>query len=240
MEEQYKNIFSDNRINSYSSVEQHDLNLELIKNLTKPLAVIEIVLRNRINKIMQKMKDEWILELSKTLNEKHKEKPLSGYKAIIYRKINEEIYKKDTPKIITNDQLISRMSFGFWTNMISFLLDLKHEKFDYKNILNVEKIDLLKYSSKNQNTQDNNLKLKIIIKLILKIRNRAFHWENLLKMGQINKKGKKLPNIFVKVEGHVNGIYPNKIEQFINDVLECFEENIINQYKSPLLGVNRH
>ncbi|PAF50318.1 hypothetical protein [Helicobacter sp. 13S00477-4] len=98
MIEKYYALFSKNRIDSYSSIEEHNLNLSLIQELTKPIAIIELVVRNRINKIMQQIKEEWIHDLYRLLDEENQYLALRGHKSIIYRKLNEEINKLTTKK----------------------------------------------------------------------------------------------------------------------------------------------
>ncbi|PAF50317.1 hypothetical protein [Helicobacter sp. 13S00477-4] len=121
--------------------------------------------------------------------------------------------------------------------MASYVLDKKSIKCSYKDVINIDRINLVNYHNKNHKINDNVLKLKIILNLILIIRNRAFHWENLLKIGYA-KKGYRIPKIYVKKNQSTNGIYPNKIKIFINDVLECFEEDMLEKYKIPFKGAN--
>ncbi|PAF46884.1 hypothetical protein BKH41_08425 [Helicobacter sp. 12S02232-10] len=47
----YENLFSKQRIESYRNVEEHNENLQLIASITKDLAIIELVFRNKVNKI---------------------------------------------------------------------------------------------------------------------------------------------------------------------------------------------
>ena len=91
----------------------------------------------------------------------------------------------------------------------------------------MSKINLTNYSRRNRNPSDNNLKLILVIRLIQHIRNRAFHWENLLKANE-NSYGKILPNITAKEQNNLVGIFPTKIETFLQDVLKCIDERLTN------------
>ena len=64
-------------------------------------------------------------------------------------------------------------------------------------------------------------KVKICYSLILAIRNRAFHFENLYKL---NPKG--TPRISTRHDNIVVGIDPEKLETFIDDVLDCLDNEI--------------
>ena len=53
------------------------------------------------------------------------------------------------------------------------------------------------------------------------LRNRAFHFENLYKLNPSNT-----PRISTKVGKTIVGIDPDKIEIFIDDILDSFDENL--------------
>ncbi len=56
--------------------------------------------------------------------------------------------------------------------------------------------------------------------LLVKIRNRAFHFENLYKLNN------ERPRISTKRCKKITGIMPNEIENFLNDILENLEEGL--------------
>lgn len=55
----------------------------------------------------------------------------------------------------------------------------------------------------------------------MKIRNRAFHFENLYKLNQ-----NSTPRISTKIGKTLVGIDPDKFEFFINDILDCFNKDL--------------
>ena len=63
--------------------------------------------------------------------------------------------------------------------------------------------------------------------LIRVIRNRCFHWENLLKT-KTTPEGKVYPRITIKFRGTYIGIAPQNIEIFLIDVLKSFDEGLPN------------
>ena len=62
--------------------------------------------------------------------------------------------------------------------------------------------------------------------LIRVIRNRCFHWENLLKTR--TNKGEVYPRITTEFRGTFIGIAPQNIEIFLIDVLKSFDEGLPN------------
>ncbi|MCP3738031.1 hypothetical protein JT210_07825 [Helicobacter pylori] len=66
----------------------------------------------------------------------------------------------------------------------------------------------------NRSKISNVLKSKITLNLLRNIRNRTYHWENLLK----NKHD--TPNITNEIDGVIVGIMPNKITLFLNDLIK--------------------
>lgn len=232
----YIEIFSKEIINSYKSIEEHNQNLELISELTKRLAVIELALRNRIDSFLKKENADWAYILYNELRVSVKNPNKKDYISRIFNKIKQEIEIDIFP---TNNQIVSRLNFGFWVDFSYYLLKQKSKQFCFTGIINISDIKLEKYSSLNKRIDDNIIKLGFILKLTQKIRNRAFHWENLLKNGEIlNRKCKKIksPAIYVTINKITIGIMPNNIRVFINDILRCLEKEIFEEYKIPLRG----
>ena len=87
--------------------------------------------------------------------------------------------------------------------MISSILFKKYSKFNRKN-------KLLNYQ-----------KVKILYDLAVKIRNRAFHFENLYKLND-----DQTPRISTRVGKTLVGMDPQMLEYFINDALFCFDEDL--------------
>lgn len=219
----YIELFSKERIDSYQSIEEHDENLRFIVSITKDLAIIELVFRNRINKIMiEKYDQNWIKKLKNELQDK--EKLLNQLEHFLYIELEKEL-NKDENKLASNEQITSRMMFGFWINMLFYIIDNKISAI--MNIGDFSKVKLRKYSYKNRNIDDSSLKAKIVLRLIQKIRNRAFHWENLLKNGSNRQKGKQIPNIYINInQRYYAGVFSARIKDLIEDTIECFEKEL--------------
>lgn len=101
----------------------------------------------------------------------------------------------------------------------------------------LDELNFKKYFNKNKNsfkTKHNRLlryhKVRAILNLLRLIRNRAFHFENMLKM---NEKGPRLSvKISNKNESMIISIHPHKICDFLNDLLESFHKDLINYAES--------
>lgn len=119
-----------------------------------------------------------------------------------------------------DDVFISKQTFGFW---VASLQKLKIQD----ELINIDGIDFKKYSRFNKKESFYKFKKhqKIIVcySLLLTIRNRAFHFENLLKLRENG-----LPRITTSLKGRKVSIAPQKIENFINDVLECMDKRLRN------------
>ena len=124
---------------------------------------------------------------------------------------------------ITDGKFISHQSFGYWVK------ELNDNKLHNK-LVDFTNIDFRKYSKFNIKFGWRNYqKVKIIYSLLVTIRNRAFHFENLYKTNQTN--GKNAPRITTKINKNIIGIEPNMIENYINDALECFDKELVNYIK---------
>jgi len=66
--------------------------------------------------------------------------------------------------------------------------------------------------------------------LLVVVRNRAFHFENLLKTQTDNNK--EFPRISTLRNREVIGIMPENLEIFIDDILECFMVGLKDYLKS--------
>ena len=64
-------------------------------------------------------------------------------------------------------------------------------------------------------------KVKICYSLILTIRNRAFHFENLYKLNEYGA-----PRISTRLNDKIVGVMPDMLETFIDDVLDCLDSEI--------------
>lgn len=130
--------------------------------------------------------------------------------------ILEIITRNKTAKILgmTDAKFISEQTFGYWAKLIN-------ENKIHNSLVDLKKINFKKYSKFNKKYEFRNYqKVKIVYSLLVTIRNRAFHFENLLKT-QNDK-----PRITTKLQNIIVGIDPANLEIFLNDIMECFENGL--------------
>lgn len=211
------NLFSQERLKSYSlqedkkdieiQLKRHNNNLNLIQRITKDLALIEIGTRNLLDFYMKEKykNDNWI-------NQEAQNSP--EFKIII-----DKIKNRYDNLILNNNQLLSNLTIGQITKIIREK-DALNIIFDFKNI------NLKKYYFKNKNRYKNRRpiskkhKADIILSLLVNIRNRSFHWENLTKL-----RDDGIPRLSVKNKQIYTTIEPDKIETFLKDILnEIYKE----------------
>lgn len=72
-------------------------------------------------------------------------------------------------------------------------------------------------------------KVNIALNLMRTIRNRAFHWENLLKTRTI--KGVVFPRITHSEKNSTLGIMPDKILVFLDDLISTIDNEVIRKYQ---------
>ncbi|GAA8703452.1 hypothetical protein oki326_10110 [Helicobacter pylori] len=201
-------ILSKERLIAYNSLEQYKENLKFISFITPKISNLEIYLRNALDHCLTQIKgSDWVFNesaltpLIKELKEKKKE--------------------------ITHSLILSKMSLGAVVRLI----------FCYKLegvVLNLRAYRFRAYYHENKDTLlikgkkrllYNYIKAHIALNLLWTIRNRAYHWENLLKI-QPNKR----PRITTSFSGKtknipmdrilVIGIEPNKITLFLDDLIK--------------------
>lgn len=205
------NLFSQERLKSYSlqedkkdieiQLKRHNNNLNLIQRITKDLALIEIGTRNLLDFYMKEKykNDDWINQEAQNSSE---------FKIII-----DKIKNRYDNLILNNNQLLSNLTIGQITKIIREK-DALNIIFDFKNI------NLKKYYFKNKNRYKNRRpiskkhKADIILSLLVNIRNRSFHWENLTKL-----RDDGIPRLSVKNKQIYTTIEPDKIETFLKDIL---------------------
>ncbi|WQV86118.1 CAAX protease [Helicobacter pylori] len=204
-------ILSKDRLDTYNSLEQYKENLKFIASITPKISNLEIYLRNALDHCLTQIKgSDWVFNesaltpLIKELKEKKKE--------------------------ITHSLILSKMSLGAVVRLIfcykleRVILDLRAYRFrayyhENKDTLLIKGKKRLLY---------NYIKAYIALNLLWTIRNRAYHWENLLKI-QPNKR----PRIAIPFNGKtenipmdkilVIGIEPNKITLFLDDLIKSIE-----------------
>ncbi len=201
-------ILSKDRLDAYDSLEQYKENLKLIASITPKISNLEIYLRNALDHCLTQIKgSDWVFN----------ENSLTDL-------INDQKEKK---KEITHSLILSKMSLGAVVRLI----------FCYKLegvVLDLRAYRLRAYYHENKDTLlikgkkrllYNYIKAHIALNLLWTIRNRAYHWENLLKI-QPNKR----PRITTSFSGKtknipmdrilVIGVEPNKITLFLDDLIK--------------------
>ncbi|EGX7727893.1 hypothetical protein JHF56_001902, partial [Campylobacter jejuni] len=71
----------------------------------------------------------------------------------------------------------------------------------------------------------NTHKVDIVLSLLQNLRNRSYHWENILKTTE--KNGKHYPRLTTKIENTHVGVDPQKIDLFLSDLIKTFNEEIL-------------
>ncbi|WQS58600.1 CAAX protease [Helicobacter pylori] len=201
-------ILSKDRLVAYDSLEQYKENLKPISFITPKISNLEIYLRNALDHCLTQIKgSEWVFN----------ENSLTDL-------INEQKEKK---REITHALILSKMSLGAVVRLI-FCYTLEGV------ILDLRAYRLRAYYHENKDTLlikgkkrllYNYIKAHIALNLLWTIRNRAYHWKNLLKI-QPNKR----PRITTPFSGKtknipmdrilVIGIEPNKITLFLDDLIK--------------------
>lgn len=203
---------SNTRLQSYKNLDEHFKNLILISKLSPKIGILEITLRNYLNDILAKkfQNQDWLLNYD---NENIKEQ---------ISKLNKS--KKRMP---TKDELLSNLTLG---TIVKIIEDEKIEKYIFSNL------DLKRFDKNNKKYYFlNNKKTKIslidknraLLKLFLILRNRASHFENLLKL-----RNNKISNISYKLnQNYYISIDPINLERFLDDLINDFNEDLISRVK---------
>ena len=93
--EKYIELYSSPRIDSYSSIDEHETNFEMLGSIAPKLAKIEIIIRNRIDRKMCEKNRDWIFDLADSIG-----------------------LDDDKGRIREHDILVSRQTFGFWIRVV--------------------------------------------------------------------------------------------------------------------------
>ncbi|WP_309136174.1 CAAX protease [Helicobacter pylori] len=201
-------ILSRERLDTYDNLEQYKENLKLISFITPKISNLEIYLRNALDYCLTQIKgSDWVFNES-TLTPLIKE-------------------LKEKKKEITHSLILSKMSLGAVVRLIfcykleGVILDLRAYRF---RAYYHENKDTLLIKNRKQNLS-NYAKAHIALNLLWTIRNRTYHWENLLKI-QPNKRPRIATPFNGKTENIlmdrilVIGIEPNKITLFLDDLIK--------------------
>ncbi len=213
-------ILSKERLDTYDDLEQYKENLKLISFITPKLSNLEIYLRNALDFcLIQTKGNEWVFaedELSNLIKE-----------------------LKENNKPITHSLILSKMSLGAVIRLV-----FKHQLEGV--VLNLRNINFTTYYERNKNTLrikdkkqpiSDYAKAHIALNLLWSIRNRAYHWENLLKIKPNNR-----PRLATKFDGVAEniqmsksliiGIMPNKIALFLDDLIESIGNKDLERLSS--------
>ncbi len=201
-------ILSKDRLAAYDSLEQYKENLKFISFITPKISNLEIYLRNALDYCLTQMKgSEWVFNesaltpLIKELKEKKKE--------------------------ITHSLILSKMSLGavikliFCYKLEGVILDLRAYRF---RAYYHENKDTLLIKNRKQNLS-NYAKAHIALNLLWTIRNRAYHWENLLKTKPNNRP--RITTYFTGLKDNDRAkmpmnisVEPSKIVLFLDDLIK--------------------
>lgn len=205
-------LLSQTRLSSYNNdIAKHYDNLKLVGKITPKIATLEIILRNKLDSKLSELDNEWI----KNSNDG------------MIKNTREKIEEREKNKILSHHQYLSRMSLGT-------IIYLIKENRVQDSIMNLNNINFRNYNQYNRNfflrndkkrNFGNIYKVDIVLSLLQNLRNRSYHWENILKTTE--KNGKHYPRLTTKIENAYIGINPQKIELFLDDLIKTFDEEIL-------------
>ncbi|EAK0463647.1 hypothetical protein ACT5EH_001382 [Campylobacter upsaliensis] len=205
-------LLSQTRLSSYNNdIVKHYDNLKLVGKITPKIATLEIILRNKLDSKLSELDNEWI----KNSNDG------------MIKNTREKIEEREKNKILSHHQYLSRMSLGT-------IIYLIKENRVQDSIMNLNNINFRNYNQYNRNfflrngkkrNFGNIYKVDIVLSLLQNLRNRSYHWENILKTTE--KNDKHYPRLTTKIENAYIGINPQKIELFLDDLIKTFDEEIL-------------
>ncbi|KPH53935.1 hypothetical protein [Helicobacter pullorum] len=211
-------LLSKERLKSYDyNINKHYENLRLIGKITSKIATLEIILRNKLDSVLSlKLKDnEWI-------------KNAKDNKIIEAR---EKIEKSSNEECLSHHQYLSRMSLGVIIHTI------RKEKLQ-NNVMDTKQIKFKNYDNSNIETFINHrgkkchfsysIKVDIILSLLQNLRNRSYHWENIMKVRVDMNNGIAYPRLTTKKYNTLIGVNPNKIELFLEDLIKTYDEKFLD------------
>ncbi|RTJ03069.1 hypothetical protein C3H94_09315 [Campylobacter jejuni] len=208
----FHELLSQIRLSSYNDdIVKHYDNLKLVGKITPKIATLEIILRNKLDSKLSEQDNDWI----KNSNDEN------------IKKAKIEIENREKNKTLSHHQYLSCMSLG---TIIYLIKKNKLQNF----IMDVKNIDFRDYDSSNKNfflknkkkrNFGNIHKVDIILSLLQNLRNRSYHWENILKTTE--KNGKHYPRLTTKIENTHIGLNPQKIDLFLSDIIKTFDKEIL-------------
>ncbi|EAH5176514.1 hypothetical protein D8I11_09395 [Campylobacter coli] len=208
----FNDLFSQIRLSSYdNNIVKHYDNLKLVGKITPKIATLEIILRNKLDNKLSEQDSNWI----KNSNDEN------------IKKAKDEIEKREKNRILSHHQYLSRISLGT-------IIYLIKENRMQDSIMNLKNINFRNYNQYNRNfflkngkkrNFGNIYKVDIVLSLLQNLRNRSYHWENILKTTE--KNGKHYPRLTTKIENTHVGVDLQKIDLFLSDLIKTFNEEIL-------------
>ncbi|EOI3080116.1 hypothetical protein ACMHNH_001906 [Campylobacter coli] len=208
----FNDLFSQMRLSSYNDdIVKHYDNLKLVGKITPKIATLEIILRNKLDNKLSEQDSNWI----KNSNDEN------------IKKAKDEIEKREKNRILSHHQYLSRISLGT-------IIYLIKENRMQDSIMNLKNINFRNYNQYNRNfflkngkkrNFGNIYKVDIVLSLLQNLRNRSYHWENILKTTE--KNGKHYPRLTTKIENTHVGVDLQKIDLFLSDLIKTFNEEIL-------------
>ncbi|EAI7622012.1 hypothetical protein CNT02_09135 [Campylobacter coli] len=216
----FNDLFSQMRLSSYNDdiVKYYD-NLKLVGKITPKIATLEIILRNKLDNKLSEQDNDWI----KNSNDEN----IKNSKDENIKKAKDEIEYREKNKTLSHHQYLSRMSLG------TIIYLIKKNKLQ-NSIMDLKNINFRNYNRHNRNFFfENGIKLRfrnthkvdIVLSLLQNLRNRSYHWENILKTTE--KNGKHYPRLTTKIENTHVGVDLQKIDLFLSDLIKTFNEEIL-------------
>ncbi|WP_139454245.1 hypothetical protein [Campylobacter armoricus] len=208
----FNELLSQIRLSSYGNdIVKHYDNLKLIGKITPKIATLEIILRNKLDSKLSEQDNDWI----KNSNDEN------------IKKAKIEIENREKNKILSHHQYLSCMSLG------TIIYLIKENKLQ-NSIMDLKGINFRNYGENNRNfffekgkklRFRNTHKVDVVLSLLQNLRNRSYHWENILKTTENN--GKYYPRLTTKIENTHIGLNPQKIDLFLSDLIKTFNEEIL-------------
>ncbi|APT21086.1 hypothetical protein F6300_09475 [Campylobacter coli] len=216
----FNDLFSQMRLSSYNDdiVKYYD-NLKLVGKITPKIATLEIILRNKLDNKLSEQDNDWIKNSNDENIKKAKDENI--------KKAKDEIEYREKNKTLSHHQYLSRMSLG------TIIYLIKKNKLQ-NSIMDLKNINFRNYNRHNRNFFfENGIKLRfrnthkvdIVLSLLQNLRNRSYHWENILKTTE--KNGKHYPRLTTKIENTHVGVDLQKIDLFLSDLIKTFNEEIL-------------
>ncbi|WP_033765894.1 CAAX amino protease [Helicobacter pylori] len=207
-------ILSKERLDTYDSLEQYKENLKLISFITPKISSLEIYLRNALDYCLTQIKgSDWVFSEDSLTN--------------LINDQNDQNKKRKKKKEITHSLILSKMSLGAVINLVFYyklegvILDLK--RINFKSYYPNNKNALFINNKKNPLSSAS--KVHIALNLLWTIRNRAYHWENLLKTKPNNRP--RITTYFTGLKDNDRAkmpmnisVEPSKIALFLDDLIK--------------------